>query len=67
MIPWKDPLGVIEAYKIVKKQVPEVQLALVGSMATDDPEGWIYLDKTSHRAGEDSDIYILHNFHGVNA
>ena len=65
--PWKDPLGVIEAYKIVKKQVPEVQLALVGSMATDDPEGWIYLDKTSRRAGEDSDIYILHNFHGVNA
>lgn len=65
--PWKDPVGVIDAYKIVKKLVPEVQLALAGSMATDDPEGWIYLDKTIRRAGEDSDIYILHNFHGVNA
>jgi trehalose synthase len=65
--PWKDPLGVIDAYKIVKAQVPEVQLALVGSMATDDPEGWYFLDKTSRRAGEDDDIYILHNFHGVGA
>ncbi len=65
--PWKDPLGVIDAYKMVKKNVPEVQLALVGSMAADDPEGWYYLDKTSRRAGEDEDIYILHNFHGVGA
>ncbi|MCK5646714.1 MAG: glycosyltransferase [Anaerolineales bacterium] len=65
--PWKDPLGVIDAYKMVKAQVPEVQLALVGSMATDDPEGWYFLDKTSRRAGEDHDIYILHNFHGIGA
>src|SRR5690606_35738670 len=35
--PWKDPLGVIDAYKQVKKIVPEAQLALVGSMASDDP------------------------------
>jgi trehalose synthase len=65
--PWKDPLGVIDAYRIVKEQVPEVQLALVGSMASDDPEGWYYLDKTSRHAGEDGDIHILHNFHGVGA
>ena len=37
--PWKDPPGVIDAYRIVKADMPEVQLALVGSMATDDPEG----------------------------
>jgi trehalose synthase len=65
--PWKDPLGVIDAYKIVKKRVPGAQLALVGSMASDDPEGWYYVDKTSRRAGEDDDIHILHNFHGVGA
>jgi len=65
--PWKDPLGVIDAYRIVKAQVPEVQLALVGSMASDDPEGWYYLDKTIRHAGEDDDIHILHNFHGVGA
>lgn len=63
--PWKDPLGVIDAYRMVKAQVPGVQLALVGSMASDDPEGWYYLDKTSRHAGEDPDIHILHNYHGV--
>ena len=40
--PWKDPLGVIDAYRRVKRRFPEVQLALVGSMAHDDPEGWDY-------------------------
>lgn len=63
--PWKDPLGVIDAYRIVKAKLPTVQLALIGSMATDDPEGWVYLDRTIRHAGEDLDIHILHNFHGV--
>ncbi len=63
--PWKDPLGVIDAYRLVKEQVPEVQLALVGVMAHDDPEGWFYLDRVLRHAGEDFDIYVLHNFHGV--
>jgi trehalose synthase len=38
--PWKDPMGVIEAYRLVRKDVRELQLALVGSRALDDPEGW---------------------------
>lgn len=63
--PWKDPLGVIDAYGLVKEWVPDVQLALVGSMASDDPEGWDYYDRTVRHAGEDFDIRILHNFHGV--
>jgi len=63
--PWKDPLGVIDAYRLVKRQVPGVQLALVGSMAHDDPEGWVFYDRTVRHAGEDFDIIILHNFHGV--
>lgn len=63
--PWKDPLGVIDAYRIAKRAVPELQLALVGSMAADDPEGWDYYDKTVRHAGHDYDIRILHNFHGV--
>jgi trehalose synthase len=65
--PWKDPLSVIDAYRIVKEQLPEVQLALVGSMASDDPEGWYYMDKTIRHAGKDGDVHILHNFHGVGA
>ncbi len=63
--PWKDPLGVIEVYKMVKKEFPSVQLALVGSMAGDDPEGWDYLYHTLRRAGEDYDIKIVTNFNGI--
>jgi len=64
--PWKDPLGVIDAYRIVKSQIPEVQLAMIGSMATDDPEGLIFYAKTLRRAGEDFDVHVLSNFDGVN-
>ena len=63
--PWKDPLGVIDCYRLVKQHIPDVQLALVGAMASDDPEGWDYYDRTIRHAGEDFDIRILHNFHGV--
>ena len=45
--PWKDPLGVIDAYRLVKESYPDVQLALVGSMAHDDPEGWDYYNRPS--------------------
>ena len=65
--PWKDPLGVIDAYRLVKREFPDVQLALVGSMASDDPEGWFYYDRTLRHAGEDFDVFVLHNFHGVGA
>ncbi len=63
--PWKDPLGVIDAYRIVKKDYPSVQLALVGSMATDDPEGWDYLYRTLRKAGEDYDIKVVTNMNRV--
>ncbi|ALV33171.1 glycosyltransferase [Streptomyces sp. CdTB01] len=63
--PWKDPLGVIDAYRTVKRQVPGVQLALVGSMALDDPEGWrVYRDITS-AAADDPDISLFTNLTGV--
>jgi trehalose synthase len=65
--PWKDPLGVIDAYRIVKDHFPEVQLALVGSMATDDPEGWEFFTRTMDYAGDDPDIYILSNLNNVGA
>jgi len=63
--PWKDPLGVIDAYRLVKKRFPEVQLALVGSMAHDDPEGWDYYNQTVAYAEGDPDIYILSNLNNV--
>jgi trehalose synthase len=63
--PWKDPLGVIDAYRMVKREIPEVQLVLVASMAHDDPEGWSYYERTARRAGEDMDIQILTNLTGA--
>jgi trehalose synthase len=63
--PWKDPLGVIDAYRLVKQEVPDVQLALVGSMASDDPEGWDYFNATVAHADGDPDIHILNNFNNV--
>jgi trehalose synthase len=65
--PWKDPLGVIDAYRIVKDEIKDVQLALVGSMATDDPEGWDYFNATVAHADGDPDIHILNNLNNVGA
>src|SRR3954462_3190619 len=63
--PWKDPLGVIDAYRQVKQEWPDVQLALVGSMAHDDPEGWDYYRRTVAYAQGDPDIYILSNLNNI--
>jgi trehalose synthase len=63
--PWKDPLGVIEAWRTVRESHPDVQLALVGSMAHDDPEGWEYYNRTVGAADGDPDIFILSNLNNV--
>jgi trehalose synthase len=65
--PWKDPMGVIDAYRAVNERVPEAQLALVGSMATDDPEGWEFFNSTMAYADGDPDIHILNNLNNVGA
>jgi trehalose synthase len=63
--PWKDPLGVIEAYRIVKKARPEVQLAMLGAMAGDDPEAWGILDQINAEAADDPDLHVFTNLTGV--
>ncbi|MBA2419517.1 MAG: glycosyltransferase [Thermoleophilaceae bacterium] len=65
--PWKDPMGVIDAYRVVKEEMPEVQLALVGSMALDDPEGWEFFNSTMAHADGDPDVHILNNLNQVGA
>ena len=65
--PWKDPMGVIDAFRLVREEMPEVQLALVGSMATDDPEGWEFFHQTFSYADGDPDIKILNNLNNVGA
>ena len=63
--PWKDPLGVIDVYRAVKKEYPGVQLVMVGSMAHDDPEGMEYYQRTKDYAGDDPDVKLLSNLDGV--
>ncbi len=58
--PWKDPMGVIDAYRIVKKKIPS-QLILIGSMANDDPEGSFYYRKTEKYTENEKEIHLLTN------
>jgi len=63
--PWKDPFGVIDIYKLVKNQVPGLQLALVGSLASDDPEGWSMYAAVHAEAEKDDDVHVFSNLTGV--
>ena len=65
--PWKDPLGVIDAFRIAREQIPGIQLALIASMAHDDPEGWEYYTKTEEYRDGDPDIFLLSNLNDVGA
>lgn len=63
--PWKDPVGVVDAWRIAREEVPGLQLAMVGSLANDDPEGQHYLDITREHVGDDPDVHLLTNLDGV--
>jgi trehalose synthase len=65
--PWKDPLGVIDAFRRTREEFPGLQLALVGSMAHDDPEGWEYYNQTVEYSAGDPDIFILSNLNNIGA
>jgi trehalose synthase len=54
----KDPVGVVQAYKLAKKYV-DCQLVLAGGGASDDPEGATVLQEVKEAAGNDPDIIIL--------
>ncbi len=57
---WKDPFGVIDAYRLVKKQVPDVQLALLGVIvAQDDPEAYSVVEDVRAYAQADPDIHLF--------
>ena len=55
---FKDPIGVIQSYRLIKNYVP-VQLVLAGGGATDDPEGEQVLEEVKAYAAGDPDVHIL--------
>lgn len=62
---WKDPMGAVHAYQRVRPHVPDLQLALVGSLALDDPEGWEVYEEVRAATAHDSLIHVLTNLVGV--
>ena len=54
----KDPLGVLEAYRLVRRR-HDCQLLLAGGGATDDPEGQEVLQEVKEAAGDDRDIHVI--------
>ena len=63
--PWKDPLGVIEIYRRVREAIPDLQLALLGSMALDDPESWDIYRTIVEASKDDPEIHVFTNLTGV--
>ena len=55
---FKDPVGVLRAYRLVRPHTP-VQLVLAGGDASDDPEGAQVLAEVRAAAGDDPDVKIL--------
>ena len=65
--PWKDPLGVVDVWRRVREEVPSLQLALVGFMAGDDPEGWRVHQELERATALEEDCFLLTNQMGVAA
>ncbi|MEM1598640.1 MAG: glycosyltransferase [Pyrobaculum sp.] len=55
----KDPVGVIQAYRLAKRHVSDLQLVYLGSPAHDDPEGEEVYREAVKAAGEDKDVHLL--------
>jgi trehalose synthase len=56
---FKDPLGVIHAFRLARHMVPSLQLVLAGGGASDDPEGAQVLAEVQEAAAHDADIHVL--------
>ncbi len=63
--PWKDPMGVVDVYRGLKKRFEGLQLLMIGSMASDDSEGWKIYEDLLRYTGMDYDVKILSNFQGI--
>jgi len=63
--PWKNPLGVIAAWRRARETFPDLQLAMVGSMAADDPEGWDVYERLQEEAGGEDGCFLFTNQLGV--
>jgi trehalose synthase len=63
--PWKDPFGVVEAFRLAAKEIPGLQLALVGSLARDDPQGMEFLERLEAEAENDPNLFVFYNLSDI--
>lgn len=57
---WKDPEGMIRIFRLIKKKV-DCKLVLMGSMATDDPEGQDIFENVEKTVEDDKDVHLVMN------
>ena len=57
--PWKDPMGVIEAYRLARGEAPPFRLVLAGSMAADDPQATAVYEEVVAASEADARIHVL--------
>lgn len=62
---WKDPFGVVKAYQLAREEIPDLHLALVGSMALDDPMGWDIYKELTELDRADLNLHVFTNLTGV--
>ncbi|MBI4898286.1 MAG: glycosyltransferase [Actinobacteria bacterium] len=63
--PWKDPLGVLAAWRMAREEFPQLQLALVGAMAPDDPEAWDIYAKIENEIRGEAGAFLFTDQMGV--
>jgi len=62
---WHDPVGLIEAYQAIKGDVPGLQLVLIASMVSEDPEVGAYYQRVAQYCQQDPDLFVLSSLNNV--
>ena len=62
---WKDPHGMIDAFRIAKDAVPELQFVLVGALPGEGPADWRIIREVADYAAGLEDVRLLSNYTGV--
>ena len=57
--PWKDQPGVVAAWRLAKRKIPDLQLVLMGDAASDDPEGSSVLEQVMSEVKNDQGVNII--------